>query len=128
MLNFATNRDCYKPYCIATVCTMDWRKRMEQRRKELKLTQEQMAERMGMTLASWGHWAHGRREPDLRTFERIAAALECNGAWLVFGVQEPSDQRTAHVLEVMERLPDYKREVLAQVADSLLEKKASSGN
>lgn len=128
MFAATTVRDSYKPYSSGTVWGMDWRKRMEDRRNLVGLTQAQVAEALGISLAAYGHYAHGRREPDLETFERIAAALGCAPSWLLFGVDKPSDQRAAHVLEVMEQLPEFQLEVLSDVADGLLRKKAAREN
>lgn len=50
--------------------------RVKARRKELGLTQVQMAERLGMTQPAYAHIEYGRRAPGLRTVYRVAEALE----------------------------------------------------
>lgn len=43
--------------------------------KELKITQEGLAERLGVTQGAVAHWLSGRREPDLDTLGRLLDAL-----------------------------------------------------
>jgi transcriptional regulator with XRE-family HTH domain len=50
--------------------------RVKARRKELGLTQVQMAERLGMTQSGYGHIEVGRFEPGINQMVRVAKALE----------------------------------------------------
>lgn len=49
--------------------------RLKQCRKEKRMTQEQVAERAGVTAASVSRWENGEREPTFRDVEKVAAAL-----------------------------------------------------
>jgi transcriptional regulator with XRE-family HTH domain len=113
-----------KPYdalCFTIIINgMEWHQRVKRRRQELGLNQQQLADRIGVEQSAVSHWETGKRVPvHLSQFDRIAKALECSTAWLLFGVTTPKDQRVAHVLEVMEKLPDYKVDVIVQVTDTL---------
>ena len=120
MLSVGTDRDFHRSYCLANLGNMaQWRQRVEQRRKLLGITQEELSERIGVTLGAYGHWIHGRREPDLETFDALAAELQCPVSWLVYGVEASDNPKTRHLLEVMEQLPDYKQDILVNVADGL---------
>lgn len=60
--------------CI--VATMKkWNELAKARMKELKLTQETLAEKVGVTQGAVAHWISGRREPDLDTIGRILSVL-----------------------------------------------------
>jgi transcriptional regulator with XRE-family HTH domain len=50
--------------------------RVKARRKELGLTQVQMAERLGVTQPTYAGFESGRFDPGLKTIYRIADALE----------------------------------------------------
>lgn len=50
--------------------------RVKARRKELGLTQVQMAERLGMTQSGYAQIEMGRYEPGLNQMVRVAIALE----------------------------------------------------
>ena len=60
------------------------------RMKELKITQESLAERLGVTQGAVAHWLSGRREPDLETISRVLAVLDMPG----LQIGENSDGKT----------------------------------
>jgi transcriptional regulator with XRE-family HTH domain len=49
-----------------------WATRIKSRMKELGLTQEVLAEKMGITRGAITHYLAGRREPPLRQFQKLA--------------------------------------------------------
>lgn len=58
------------------VCPMNkWNLVAKARMKDLKVTQESLAEKLGVTQGAVAHWLSGRREPDLETIGRILAIL-----------------------------------------------------
>lgn len=52
-----------------------WNEAVKARMSELHITQEQLAERIGVTQGGLGHWLNGRREPSLDTINRILGEL-----------------------------------------------------
>lgn len=52
-----------------------WNELAKARMKEQKLTQEKLAETLGVTQGAIAHWLSGRREPDLATINRILSAV-----------------------------------------------------
>lgn len=52
-----------------------WNELAKARMKELKLTQEKLAESLGVTQGAIAHWMSGRREPDLATINAILTKL-----------------------------------------------------
>ena len=63
-----------------------WLTRMKQRMNELAMTQEVLANKIGITRSAVCHYLAKRREPTFKQFEKLAAALECEPAWLQYGV------------------------------------------
>lgn len=63
-----------------------WLTRMKQRLDELKLRQEDLAQRIGITRSAVCHYLSGRRVPALKQMEKIAVALECEPVWLQYGI------------------------------------------
>ncbi|MGH8381262.1 LexA family protein [Pseudomonas sp.] len=49
----------------------NWTDLVKARMRELKLTQEKLAERIGVTQGAVGHWLRGGREPKLRVLNQI---------------------------------------------------------
>jgi transcriptional regulator with XRE-family HTH domain len=55
----------------------NFRQNVRKRRQELRLTQQQVAERLGVTGAYISEVEAGKRTPSLETVERLATALDC---------------------------------------------------
>lgn len=53
-----------------------WHDLAKSRMKKLGITQEQLAEKLGVTQGAIGHWLNKRREPSMDIILRIMAALE----------------------------------------------------
>jgi len=101
---------------------MDWVDRMEAKRKLLGLTQDDLAEKLSVTVGAYQHWLSRRRVPDkLDVFEAIAKALKMSPSFLLYGVYDPENPKTNEVLSLMERMPEYKQEMLVAAAKSLAE-------
>jgi SOS-response transcriptional repressor LexA len=62
-----------------------WSTRIKTRMKELELTQEELAGKMGITRGAVTHYLAGRRVPPLRQFQKLASVLKADPAWLQFG-------------------------------------------
>lgn len=60
--------------------------------KIMRLTQEALAERLGVTQGAVAHWLSGRREPDLETLEKI---LEITGFKSILITDEPDGHGAA---------------------------------
>lgn len=58
---------------------------------ELGLTQDQLAERLGVTQGGLGHWLNGRRKPDIDTINRILEEV----GYPSFVIREGSDPAPA---------------------------------
>jgi len=69
-----------------------WYELAKARMKELEITQDQVAEQMGVSQGAVAHWLGGRREPSL---ERISALLEYLGLSSIFRENgaEPPERR-----------------------------------
>ncbi|UVJ42346.1 helix-turn-helix domain-containing protein [Pseudomonas sp. LS1212] len=53
-----------------------WISLVKARMRELNVTQEQLAERIGVSQGAVGHWLNKRREPKLEVMNQILAALD----------------------------------------------------
>ena len=62
-----------------------WETRIKLRMKELGLTQEELANKMGLTRGAVTHYLAGRRVPPLKQFQKLASILKTDPAWLQFG-------------------------------------------
>lgn len=92
-------------------------KRLYKRRKEMELTQEAMAERLGMSLTFYGGIERGRKRLSI---EKILLVYEQTGMdpdYLLTG-KGPLDQA---VMEIFKSCPEEKRPVLEQILSNLTE-------
>jgi DNA-binding XRE family transcriptional regulator len=53
-------------------------KKIQKRRKELELTQEELGDKVGISRAYMGYIEQGRYAPSLEVLEKIAKALKCS--------------------------------------------------
>ena len=108
---------------------MKWTDRLELQRARLGLTQDQMAERIGVTPGAYRHWLAGIRAPDsLDKFDAIALAAGCSPAWLVYGAFDPDqDSAICHVVEVMQERSEYEKGQIAQLIDAAVRIKSGTG-
>lgn len=72
-------------------------------RKQKKLSQEQLAEKIHVTRQTVSSWETGRTAPDLETLERIAEILGVDMMDLLYGERPPRDARWARVECFMKR-------------------------
>lgn len=63
---------------VAIMGVIFLRKQLKDRRTELGLSQQDVAERAGMTRANYAHIERGRHEPNLEQIAAIAKALDVN--------------------------------------------------
>lgn len=62
------------------VCRMDFKDKIKRRMRELKVSQETLGERVGVTQGAINHWLSGKREMDVATLLVISAALDTDAA------------------------------------------------
>ena len=71
-----------------------WARRIKLRMKELDMTQEVLARKMGITRGAITHYLAGRRIPPLKQFQKIATVLKIDPAWLQYGSHEETKHAT----------------------------------
>jgi DNA-binding XRE family transcriptional regulator len=83
------------PRAISELQALEWKYRalnqLIERRRELNLTQKELAERAGVSQADVSKIERGRKSPTLDTYSRLAAALQIK--WQ-FGVGVRSSRRS----------------------------------
>ncbi|OGT57568.1 MAG: hypothetical protein A3F14_05555 [Gammaproteobacteria bacterium RIFCSPHIGHO2_12_FULL_43_28] len=72
----------------------EWPKRIKLRMKALGLTQETLANKMGLTRGAITHYLSGRRMPPYKQLEKMADILLTDAAWLQFGLARELDPVT----------------------------------
>ncbi len=81
--------------------------RIKSRRKELRITQKELGDRIGFTKSSISRIEHGSRVVSIENINKIASVLEVDQKWLLGWtdeVQFSRDQLAHHVLNVLENM------------------------
>ena len=90
-------------------------KRIRQQRKLLRMTQEQLAERAGISLSFLGHIERGTRKASLDTLVRICNALQVSPQLLL------QDSLADNLLGDASRISDTHKRLLREISNVMLE-------
>ena len=100
------------------ICCREVGARLSGRRRALRLTQEQLSERAGISVSFLGHIERGTRIPSLETIARLSLALNCSTDYLLLGARlTESDHVNMAIERVQECLMDL-QSIRAQIKDS----------
>ena len=93
-------------------------------RKRQKMTQVELAQKLGVSRSTVGMYENGRREPDFETLEAIADIFNVSMSVLIDSPNSKTrpqlgdglDDADMQIMEYLKRLgPDHKRFLLAQL-------------
>ena len=99
-------------------------KRIRKRRNELKLTMEQLAEKIGLTTGYVGNIERGESVPSIDTLVRIANSLSVNMDYLCQDVIAVSGEEThnyaiSQIISKMQKMSENKQMALLVVFESI---------
>jgi transcriptional regulator with XRE-family HTH domain len=77
--------------------------RLRSERKKRKLTQEEMADRLGIARSTYSGYETGKTEPDFDTLEKIANYLEVSYDYLLGRTNDPTPKEK----DAADKLKDY---------------------
>ena len=84
-------------------------KYISKKRKELKITQEQLAEKLGVTDRSVSRWENGKSMPDVSLFKQLCEVLNITLDELLSGEDKPqSSHETINYIKYQRKLYLYK--------------------
>lgn len=86
----------------------DWGKRLKQHMKDAGLTQDKVAERLGVSQGSIAHWLSGRREVNLADYFKLCEAAGADPQRTLFGDTEPFTV-LANLQEFLANQPELSR-------------------
>ena len=67
------------------MAAVDWRDRAKAVMAEHDLTQQDIADTLGVTRGAVGHYLVGRRDPSINQIIELAACLDVSVGWLLAG-------------------------------------------
>ena len=102
---------------------MHFPKQLATIRKERGLTQQQMAETIGIHVSQYKRYEAGTSQPTLDVFRKITLALNVSADELLFDKEErgPSKNESLRLqFEAVEQLEDKDRAVIMELIDGML--------
>lgn len=101
--------------------TMSLPVRLNALRKKLGLSQQAMADAVGLHVNSWKKYESGQAMPSLDALKKIATTLHVSTDYLLFEEHErgPSDTLTLQ-FEAVSQLPENEQAIVREVLESLI--------
>ncbi|MBR6772369.1 MAG: helix-turn-helix transcriptional regulator [Clostridia bacterium] len=96
--------------------------RISQRRKELRLTQEQLAEKMGLSLQSISCIELGKKAIRPENLANLCTHLEVSSDYILFGVR--TEKQTNETITKLSSLPQQSYQAVENLIDLLYEKQS----
>jgi phage repressor protein C with HTH and peptisase S24 domain len=87
--------------------------RLRQRRKELKLTQKQVAKSVGITASSVTQWELGATKPSGESLYALCKTIQCQPDWLLYGKGPLSEEARTQKVRQFFDIPVYGETCLA---------------
>jgi transcriptional regulator with XRE-family HTH domain len=105
----------------SSVAWMSFTDRFLQLRKQHSLTQQQMAEAVGIHITQVKRYEGGDVQPSLEALKKVALAFNVTTDWLIFedGEREPKDELKLK-FEAITQMDDDERHVVLSVLDSMI--------
>jgi transcriptional regulator with XRE-family HTH domain len=109
------------PAALIAALDMDFPERLAALRKDRGLTQQALAERVGIHVSQLRRYEGGGAQPTLDVIRRLAIALSVSADQLVFDIDErgPAADLRLH-LEAIQHLDDDEKAVVRTVIESVL--------
>ena len=92
------------PETIAKPDYKETGKRIRARRREMEITQEQVAERAGVSTSFIGHIERGEKVASVETLAALSAALDMDLNYMILGVCRSNENKT--IIEEIEAILD----------------------
>lgn len=104
-----------------SVAWMSFTDRFLQLRKQHALTQQQMADAVGIHITQIKRYEAGEAQPSLDILKKIAVAFSVSTDWLIFeeGEREPQDELKLK-FEAITQMDNDERHVVLSVLDSMI--------
>lgn len=111
---------------LAILLAMSFSKKFLQLRKKNKLTQQQMADTVGMHITQVKRYEAGQAQPSIEVLKRIATAFNITTDWLIFeeGERELPDELKLK-FEAVSKMSEANRNTIQSVIDGMILKQTS---
>ncbi|PNS12689.1 transcriptional regulator [Mixta theicola] len=107
---------------------MQFPERLTTLRKARGLTQQMLADMVGVAVLQIRRYEGGNSQPTLDVIRRLAIALGVSADMLVFDEQERGpDEQLRYQFETISRMPQYEQDVIRELLDAMIIKNQVAG-
>ncbi len=100
---------------------MSFAKRFIQLRKEHKLTQQEMADTVGMHITQVKRYEAGQAQPSLEVLKKIAMAFNVTTDWLIFEEGERALSNSLQLkFEAVSQMPEEDQRAITSLIDGMI--------
>ena len=99
---------------------MTFGERITLHRKQLKMSQDDLAKKIGTSAPIIGRYERGEITPSIEVAAKIADVLNVTVDYLLTGSGLMMDKKMMHRLQLLEQLEDEDRDALLKVVDNYL--------
>lgn len=97
----------------------DFKIRLKEVRKTRKLTQQELAEKMGIPVTSIAHFESGSRKPSLENFYKLIVVLNISADYILGRSEEMGALGVDPIISTLQNLPEIKRKMIEKFIVSL---------
>jgi len=83
----------------------NWTGRLKAKMQELGFTQEDLANKLGVTRSAVAHYVQGTRHPPIKQVIKLASILQVDPAWLQFGKAQETTTQSHRSKKDVNRIP-----------------------
>lgn len=94
-------------------------KRIAQKRKDAKLVQKDVAERMNLSTEGYARYERGDSSPDVEFLGKLAKIFECSVADLVTETSTDMNAQAQHIANLLEGLGSSDRDEVIKIVESV---------
>lgn len=96
-----------------------WQERLRMVMREKGLTQKGVADLVGVSQSTLAAWLADRNKPGVAEFEKLAAAINEDVVWLIWGVETSRRSLVGRVAAIASVLPDDELQKIVPVLETM---------
>ena len=115
-------------YSSQLLCNMEFPERLTVLRKERGLTQQALADAVGLAVLQIRRYEGGTSQPTLGIIRKLSIALGISADMLVFDAEERKpDEQLRYQFETVSRLSAHEQDIVRELLDAVHHQESSGG-
>lgn len=93
--------------------------RIAKKRKDAKLVQKQVAERVNLSTEGYARYERGDSSPDVELLDELAKVFECSVAELIVETSVGLSAQAQHIADLLEGVSSSDRDEIVKIVESI---------